>query len=272
MHSHWRRFMPKKRHIVTTPDGGRLSTIRSVEDAGVFIDQVKATDEPRDKEAKTAYWKSLVLAQTPRAAAAQVEMDAHKHGYHNREKRLYELIDFNDAFVSLILSLPHDQLPGYAEQLKSEMTQFCRRLNVPMFSDAQYTAITKGLSREIAVYRGAIHEGYDVRMTSRVEDAFGIDMIITNRDNGRVLNIDCKTPSSFRHRLEELVKEGRLAEQDLITADERGFVTTDHRRNDTHVPVTLFCILPDRLDEITDFTFEDTSRLGEEIERMFKAT
>ena len=252
------------------PDGSRLSTIRTVEQAEDFIRVLREKGEPSELNGKQDYLRTLLIAQSPRAARAQVEMDQHKHGYRNREKRLYELIDFNDTYVSYVLATPHDQLPGLAERVKKDLIEFCRRLNVLSFTDAQFEAITKGLSREIAVYRGALHQGFGARMTSRVEDAFGIDMVITDRTTGRTLNIDCKTPSAFRHRLEDLVKEGRLTDDELIRADERGFVTTDHRRNETHVPVTLFCVLPDKLGGITDFTFDDTSKLAAQLWTIFR--
>ncbi len=43
---------------------------------------------------KAILLQALLVVQTPRAARAQAQMDAHEHGYHNREKRLFELIDF----------------------------------------------------------------------------------------------------------------------------------------------------------------------------------
>ena len=268
MHSKWRRFLPKRTSIVL-PDGGRLSTIRSVQECEAFITKLKTAGEPRDKDKRVEYYKALIIAQTPRAAVAQLEMDKHKRGYHDREKRLYELIDFNDSFVSLVLATKRTQLPGLAEQLKSEMTQFCRRLTTPMFTDTQYDAIVRGLSREIAVYRGAIEVGYDAQMTSRTDDAFGIDMVVTRRDGGKALNIDCKTPPAFRHRLEDMAKDGHITDMQVATADEVGFITTEHSRDNERVNVTLFCILPDRLGDIHDFSFDDPSLLGHQLKFMF---
>lgn len=269
MHNKWRRFLPKKRMVAVLEDGSRLSTIRSYEQADEFIERLRKKGEPSEPQAKQEYLRALLIAQTPRAAKAQIEMDRHKHGYHHREKRLYELIDFNDTFVSYVLATPHRQLPGLAERLHQDMVEFCRRLGTTMLTDVQFEAITKGLSREIAVYRGALHQGFKARMTSRSEDAFGIDMVITDTESGKQLNIDCKTPSAFRHRLEDLVKEGRLEDDDVVIADEQGYVTIAQYRNNEAVPVTLFCILPDRLGEIVDFTFDDTSRLKVELDRMF---
>ena len=41
-----------------------------------------------------------------------------------------------------------------------------------------------------------------------------------------------------------------------------------HRDNET-VPVTLFCILPDRLGEISDFTFDEPDKLKAVLQTMF---
>lgn len=248
---------------------GYSQTVRSVEDANRMIDEIKALGTLATKLEQQANYRWLVILQTPRAALAQQQMDSHKHGYHHREKRLYELIEFNDTFVNYVLATPHVQLPGLADQLKRDMAEFCRKLKTPMFSDEQYDAIVRGLSREIAVYRTARYHKFDVRMTSRVDDAFGIDMIITQPETGKVLNIDCKTPAAFRHRLEDLVHHERIDEADLLQGDRQGFLTITHRRDDEFVPVTLFCILPDRLGEISDFTFDEPERLKVALDTMF---
>jgi hypothetical protein len=270
IHQTWRRFLPKKKlGGVVLQDGTRLSTVRSLDDANTFVTQLKAV--PAHEKSDTAdHLRTQLLAQTPKAALAQIEMDKHKHGYHNREKRLYELIDFNDTFVALVLATPHDQLKTFANDLKADMTAFCKRLNTPMFSDQQYDAIVRGLAREIAVYRAARYKGFDAIMTNRTEDAFGIDMVITQPETGKVLSIDCKTPPSFRHRLEEMVAHGRISEAHLVKADSDGFITSPHRRGEETVPVTLFCILPDRLGDIHDFTFDKPELLARELTRIFE--
>ena len=270
MASHWRRFLPKRGSAtVVMPDGMRLSTVRSVDDAHAFAGSVKALGPREERGDEAERLRTQLLAQTPRAVLAQQQMDRHKHGYHNREKRLFELIDFNDTFVSLVLATPHEQLPGFADQLKKDMTDFCDRLDTPMFSDEQYDAIVRGLAREIAVYRSAKYMGFGVRMTNRTEDAFGIDMIVTQPGTGKVLNIDCKTPPAFRHRLEELIRHGRIGEDRLVPADEAGFLTVMQHRGQEAVPVTLLCILPDRLGEIHDFTFDQPERLKAMLDTVF---
>lgn len=274
MVSHWRHFVPHRRtepvYTVELDDGSRLSTIHTIEEANVFIDRLKGMSEPETDTIGRERLRTLLLAQTPRAARAQIQMDRHKHGYHHREKRLFELIDFNDTFVSLVLATPSAQLPGLAEQLFDEMTHFCRRLKTPMFTREQFDAIVRGLSREIAVFRAAKEQGFDVYMTNRVEDAFGIDMVITDPETGLVLNVDCKTPPAFRHRLEDLIHEERITEEQLLEADKKDFITVLQRRNNERVPVTLLCIRPETLGEISDFTFDEPARLTALLEKIFK--
>jgi len=273
---HWRHFVPQRGQAptdtVVLEGGRRLSSIRTLEEAADFIDRLKSLPAPDSPDEQRERLRTLLLAQTPRAVRAQIQMDRHKHGYHHREKRLYELIDFNDSFVSLVLASAPADLPGLAERLRSDMTRLCRRLKTSMFSREQFDAIVRGLSREIAVFRAAHDEGFEAHMTSRVEDAFGIDMIITNPTTQQVLNIDCKTPPAFRHRLEDLVHDGRISEAQLLEADERDFITMPQRRGDRTVPVTLLCIRPDTLGEISDFTFDQPARLTALLERVFAST
>ena len=270
----WHRFVPHRRLVseltVILEDGSRLSTVLSLEEANDFIERLKTVSESESSDTGWHRLHTLLLAQTPRAVRAQIQMDRHKHGYHHREKRLYELIDFNDTFVSLVLATPSAKLPGLAEQLYQEMTHFCRRLKTAMFTREQFDAIVRGLSREIAVFLAAREQGFEARMTSRTEDAFGIDMVIIHPETGMLLNIDCKTPPAFRHRLEELAHEGRISEEELLKADEQDFLTVLQRRNDEQVPVTLLCIRPDTLGEISDFTFNEPARLTTLLAKVFQ--
>jgi hypothetical protein len=265
----WRRFRPKKAPKVVLPDGHRLATVFSVEDADEFAGQLKQVQAAPGQVHDAELIRNRLLAQTPRAVLAQIQMDGHEHGYHNREKRLYELIDFNDTFVSLVLATPYAQLPGFADRLKRDMTAFCGRLKTPMFSDEQFDAIARGLAREIAVYRAARYLGFDAYMTSRTEDAFGIDLVITHPDTKKVLNVDCKTPPSFRHRMEDLLHHGRISEDQLLQGDQDGFITVMQHRGKESVPVTLVSILPDTLGEIHDFTFDQPRRLGDLLNTIF---
>lgn len=271
--NHWRRFLPKRRlGGMALADGMQLSTVRSVDDAGVFADILKGVEKPAEQTERTEHLRTLLLAQTPRAVLAQIQMDKHKHGYHNREKRLYELIDFNDMFVNLVLATPHGELKGFAERLYADMNSFCRRLETPMFTPEQFDAIVRGLSIEIAVYRAARYTGFGAHMTSRVEDAFGMDMVITNPDTKQTLNIDCKALPAFRHRLEDMVKHGRISEAQLIKADSDQYITTTQHQGSESVPVTLLCIGPDSVGDIHDFTLDHPEKLRDLLNKIFLNT
>ena len=272
IHSKWRRFRPQQhdqRDQVVTHGHytGVLSEAWRIVDSVTSnydvrahdgIDQLDRSIDSRKATAHSAAeWLALVLLQSPRAARAQAQMDAHKYNYHNKNERLYELIDFNDSFVNTVLALPKAELAGFAERLKSAINEFCRRVQAPCLDDEQYDAIVRGLSREIAVYRAALDLGYSARMTSRTEDAFGIDMVLEDLE-GTIFNIDVKTPSAFRHRLGELEKEGRLSEDDFLRADEQDYFVHIHKHHGSHielVPVVLLCIRPERFEDIINFEF-----------------
>lgn len=260
---HWRpRWRRRKHH---TGDRRPLGT----DHLETTIEEFKRRVEGADTAEKAALLEKLLVLQAPRAALAQAEMDAHPRGYRNREKRLYELIDFNDTFVSAVLAQPSSRLDSFVERVYSAMTKFCATQKTIMFSDEQFDAIVRGLSREIAVYLGARREGFAAGMTSRVEDAFGIDMIVTDPSTQTSINVDCKTPSAFRYRLEELEKEGRITTEQLLQADQDDFITVENRYNDEKIPVTILCVRPERLGEIENFQFVDSRPLGELLRVIF---
>lgn len=270
MHRRWRRFIPKQKPSgVVLDDGSHLKALQSIDDANTFIEQLKQMPTPAGQQATARHYRTLLLAQTPRAVLAQWQMDGHKHGYHDREKRLYELIDFNDSFVSLMLASPNQDVATFLQQLKSDMDSMCRQLNTPLFTAEQFEAITRGLGREITVYRAAQSLGFGVYMTSRTEDAFGIDMIITQPETRRELNIDCKTPSAFRRRLEELVDHDKITDAQLLKADNEDFITLMQRRGEEKVPVTLLCIRPETLGTINNFMFDDPHKLENLLNKIF---
>ncbi len=282
----WRRFVPKRRQISDAKPGSiehilneALADVRMNLRGNMHVSQL---DEPiehlkqrvRDYTGaeKSAVFEALVVLQTPRAAVAQDDMDRHKNNYYDRTKRLFELIDFNDTFVDTVLSLPEEQLPHFTEHIKHHMLRFCAQYKLPMLSDEQYEAIVHGLSREIAVYLGAMAEGLEAIMSSRAGDAFGIDMVIRDPETKQSINIDCKTPSAFRHRLGELVHEGRITEDELYTADVDDFVTVINIRNEEHVPVSIVCIRPEDLGEVVEYKFVDTAPLGRLLRKILASS
>lgn len=202
-----------------------------------------------------------LLEKTPGAVRAQREMDAHPHGFHNNKNRLYELIDFNDTFVALALSLDPANRKGFIERLRVSMQQYCKKQGFPMFTDEQYDAITRGLSREVAVYLGAMGQGFQVEMTSRTQDAMGVDMVITDPVSGRYVNIDCKTPSAYHFRVKDLVQQGRLSEQKAILAEQEGYVHERNGQGSDAISVVILRIDPNELGDIVDFSFKTPALL-----------
>ena len=270
MRTMWRRYLPKRtKSSDVQPDSFDTRTARTVQEANVQVERLKQQPLPADNLEKLAYYRTLLLAQTPQAVLAQWQMDTHKHGYHNREKRLYELIDFNDTFVNLVLQTPVHQRAGLTEALKIEMDQFCRKLSTPSFNEEQFNAIALGLGREVAVFAAAEQLGYYTRMTSRTQDAFGIDMMIVQPGTNKRLYIDCKTPSAYRHRLEDLVKYGDITEDQLFQADKDDFVTINRDHNGDTVPVTLFCIRSDTVGEVHDFAFDEPKKVQALLDKVF---
>lgn len=266
----WRRFRPKRaRAHESQIQSTSLKIVRTVIQANQLVEDLKKQPEPKDAHERALYYRTRLIAQTPQAVIAQWKMDTHKHGYHDRQKRLYELIDFNDTFVSLVLETPVHRRKELTESLKLEMDQFCRKLSTPSFSDEQFTAIALGLGREVAVFTAAEQLGYHVRMTSRTQDAFGIDMMIVQPGTNKRLYIDCKTPSAFRHRLEDLAKYKHITEEQLLRADKDDYITLDRRHNDDTVPVTLLCIRSDTVGEVHDFAFDEPKRVQQLLDTIF---
>lgn len=233
---------------------------------------IRAIRSARDRATTTndpLWWCVALILQAPRAAAAQEQMDQHPHGYHNKQARLYELIDFNDTYVSAVLSLPEGQLPHFADEAKRAMDVFCKQLRTRCLSNEQYEAIVHGLSREIAVFRGAQAEGFRVHMTSRAEDALGIDMVITDPESGHSINVDCKTHSAFYYRLRDLTREGRLTTEQAAEAEDRGHawvINRDDVRGE--VRIAVWRIDQQTYGNIQYFSLESTTVLGQKIREM----
>ncbi len=249
---------------------------RDMSELNVSIDTAKHRAEQlsleHDPHAAAAWLYTLVL-QAPRAAEAQEQMDKHPHGYHNKEQRLLELIDFNDAFVATVLTLPAVCLPHFEDRVKQLLDTMCQKVGTRCFSNEEYQAIVHGLSREIAVYRGAQTEGYEVEMTNRATDAFGIDMRITDPKTFRSVNVDIKTRSSFHYRMNTLAHEGRLSEEEYLMADRNGFAKVYNGRGHERTPVVVWRIDHELLGSIECFSFVDTAPLGTMLrDIMFRAS
>lgn len=215
---------------------------------------------------KPEYLLAKLVLQAPGAAEAQRQMDKHHGGYKNREKRLFELIDFNDAFVDTVLALDTETLNGFTDRCRAEIDTFCRECGIESFDDEQFDAIVHGLSREIAVYHGALELGYRVRMTSRVMDSKGVDMIVTDPETKKSLNIDVKTHSAFHFRLLDLQHQRRIDEQKRLDCELAGYCSITNGRNQQAVDTMLLRVATDRLGPIHHYRFVNT----EEFSRLLR--
>ncbi len=206
-----------------------------------------------------------LFMQAPGAVLAQRQMDKHRGGYRNKQERLFELIDFNDTFDSTVLAMNSPDRLAFARKAKSAIDRICKQVGVPSFDLEQWGAIVRGLSREIAVYEAARDNGLEVVMAPRSQDAIGIDLQVRDPESHRYVNIDIKTPSSFRSRLNQLLREGRVSEGGLLEADNKGYVITKNGHGNNQVEVITLCILPDRVGEINNFKFDDTTKIRDVI-------
>lgn len=269
----WRRFRPASLSLMvrapreTTQKTAR-STIEEAEKIAMrrirqnpIIDQ--AVELLRDQivlSPRPERLVALALLLTPQASRAQSMMDAHKHNFHDRKARLFELIDFNDAFVSAVLECI-DELDDFSEQFRAAQKRLAKKYHTALFTDGQWDAIEHGLSREVAVFLAAKNAGFDALMTSRTDDAFGIDMQVRDRATGMYVNIDCKTHSSFFFRLKALVRERRLNRREALHAQELGFCAIENCRDDHCARVVLLRIDHTQLGDIVHFQFTDETKI-----------
>jgi len=233
--------------------------------------RARITEQGNDADAKARAWLRAFIVQAPHAAQAQSQMDKHRHGFHDRANRVMELIDFNDAYVSTVLAMPPDHLHGFNDDTKRLIDWFCKRVGAWTFSDEQFEAIAHGLSREIAVYNAVKAAGFGAEMTTRSEDAFGIDIHIIDRTTGRRINVDIKTASAFHYRLIELLSEGRISDADMDLAETRGYAAVYNSHDDEKIRVVLWRIDHETLGNIQDFAFANTEQLIRELGEIFTA-
>lgn len=279
----WRRFRPvklrrDKRTVEDLVEGVhlRLAELGSLvygKSGHLEADQLDRIIEEQavrvSAQPSSVEWFTLLVLRAPAAARAQQKMDKNPNGYHDKEARLYELIDFNDTFVSTVLALNEHERIDFIDVAKREIARFCGQAGSHMFSDEQYEAITRGLSREVAVYLGALEQGFSAVMTTRRQDAMGVDMVITDPVSGRSLNVDCKTSSSFHYRIKDLVEQGRLSEQAGLMAEELGYAHELNGHGVEQVAVTLLRVDPNEMGDINNFVFTQPYLLGERVRALF---
>lgn len=270
----WRQFRPRLVPVnpAAVAQGGHTSLEKAEEIAVTLLKQNTSIEGAVDTLKAQIQITStaprliaLALLMTPEASHAQAMMDVHKHNFHDRKARLFELIDFNDTFVAGVLAMPRSEHKGFADLFHQAQQRLSKAYKTALFTDGQWHAILHGLSREIAVYLAAVDEGFDAIMTTRTDDAFGVDMQIRERETGRYVNIDCKTHSSFFFRLKELVRERRMTPGDAAQAQELGSCRIENCRDNRCVGVVLLRIDHTILGEITDFSFEDTTKIGQTL-------
>lgn len=282
-HFRWRKFRPMsaigeretdkiyilaeqrvERYVVRTKKFWRRR------DPTAFDGAIVETRQEAERSNSPDVWLASLIVQTPRAVHAQKLMDSRGGGYRNRQARLFELIDFNDTFVSTVLSLPDEYLSDFISHAKRLMDRFCAQTGYKSFSPEQWEAISHGLSREIAVYRSLIEQGFHARMTSRRDDAMGVDMVITDPENGKTLNLDVKTRSSFHFRLLDLQKEGRITEETRLHGEIQGYALVTNGHGLERVHTTLVRIDHETYGEIKDFKIEKASLLRDIIKIIMK--
>ncbi len=211
-----------------------------------------------------------LLAQAPRAVLAQLQMDTFEHGYRNKQERLYELIDFNDTLIDTILPMPDTLRQQFAERTKQAADRICKRVGAPCFSNEQWTAIIRGLTREVAVYLAATEHGFNAWLTDRAHDALGVDMQVQDPESRRYINIDVKTPSSFRHRMEQLVKEKRLTEHQLLAGDKNSYIIEHNGHGKLRAEVVVLCILPDLFGDLADWRFTNPEPMRHKLNILIR--
>ena len=211
-----------------------------------------------------------LLSQAPRAVLAQLQMDKYPHGYRNKQERLYELIDFNDTLVSTILVLNDAHREMFREHVKQAADRICKRVGAPCFSNEQWNAIIRGLTREVAVYSAARAYGFNAWMTDRAHDALGVDLQVQDPEDGRYINVDVKTPSSFRHRMEQLVHEHRLSERELLVGDQQSYIIEKNGHGKNKVQVIVLCILPDLFGDLVDWRFVNPEPMHQKLNQLIR--
>ena len=269
----WQRFRPKTRgaladKTVYEPDS-LYAKARAVVDEAMHTSRsgrygrreglkraTRAANLLKERDSHDSiHLLARLILQAPGAVQAQREMDAHHGGYKNRQARIFELIDFNDTFVDTVFSLHDHDLPEFPQRLQSEIDRFCKHLHLPGFSEEQFEAIVHGLSREIAVYRALKRAGYIVHMTNRVQDAMGVDMVITDPDTKKAINIDVKTRSAFHFRLIDLQRQDRIDEERRLQCELAGFCAVRNGHGGQAVDTVLLRVATDYLGPIRNFDF-----------------
>ena len=96
----------------------------------------------------------------------------------------------------------------------------------------------------------------------------GVDMVVTDAE-GRSINLDIKTRSSFHFRLQELHREGRVSELEREEAEQFGHSTVVNGHGHEAVTTTLLRIDEETYGRTIDFELERLEPLQLSIEQIF---
>jgi len=143
-------------------------------------------------------------------------------------------------------------------------------VGAPCFSNEQWDAIIRGLTREVAVYSAARAYGFNAWMTDRAHDALGVDLQVQDPEDGRYINVDVKTPSSFRHRMEQLIHEHRLSERELLIGDQQNYIIEKNGHGKNKVQVIVLCILPDQFGDLVDWRFVNPEPMHQKLNQLIR--
>ena len=97
----------------------------------------------------------------------------------------------------------------------------------------------------------------------------GVDMVITDPLSSKSLNVDCKTPSAYHYRIQDLVQQGRMSERAAILADQLGYAHELNGHGAEEVAVTLLRVDPNEMGDMKGFVFTQPQLLGERLRTVF---
>jgi hypothetical protein len=120
------------------------------------------------------------------------------------------------------------------------------------------------------VYSAAKGAGFNAWLTDRAHDALGVDLQVQDPEDGRYINIDVKTPSSFRHRMEQLVHEKRLTERELVIGDQQSYIIEENGHGRNRVQIVVLCILPDLFGDLADWRFVNPEPMRQMLNQLIR--
>jgi hypothetical protein len=209
---------------------------------------VKADPDDITTAQITADRIALALLEAPAATRAQREMDAHRQkGLRNADydtstravaHHNATLIHFSDHLGQAAEYMRDDMVETFSDRLYSRMNNILAiQYGQEIFTPSEYAACIAGVSREVAMQKALRDElpaGYDVRSSTVVENARGVDKIASD-DEGREIGMDVKADQTYRVTVNRLGENGSLTQTEVKAALEDGYFyrrATDPRDRD----------------------------------------